>query len=405
MLEFDLTEEQRALQRLARDFARNEIRPIAMAMDQGEVADNFPWDLIKKGSQLGLRTLTLPTEWGGVGADALSQLIVIDELAYEDVSCSKIFSQNWKIAPLLFVAGTDDQKQRYLPRYRDEDDFLLSFPVTEPNVGADVMGYYDAPAGEGIMTTAIRDGDHYVVNGVKQWGSHVDNASVWIPRVRTNPNVRASEGVSYLIVEKGTPGVRVGTVHDKIGWRAYHQAELFFDDARIPAANLLGGREAYLPPELGRYQAAGNIEVPAHLVALARAALDAGVNHANGRRQGGKNIIQHQAVAHSIAEMYTSLQAARSLIWRAAWMVSHGEEIDRNLLKANRVFCAETALKIALHSMDLFGGYGVIRGVPIEKLVRDAIGIQHGEGGHKVLNLSIGREIETRLNAGRPWIG
>ncbi len=405
MLEFDLTEEQKALQRVARDFARNEIRPVAMEMDQTDVPNNFPWELVKKGSELGLRTLSLPIEWGGIEADALTQLNVIDELAYEDVSCSKIFSQNWKIAPLLFVAGTEEQKQRYLPRSRDEDTFLLSFPVTEPNVGADVMGYYDAPAGEGIMTTAIRDGDHYVVNGTKQWGSHVDNASIWIPRVRTNPDVRASEGVSYLIVEKGTPGVRVGTVHDKIGWRAYHQAELFFDDAKVPVENLLGGREAYLPPELARYQAAGNVEVPAHLVALARADLDAGVNYANERRQGGKNIIQHQAVAHSLAEMYTTLQAARSLIWRAAWMVSHGQEIDRNLLKANRVFCAEAALKIALHSLDLFGGYGVIRGMRIEKLVRDAIGIQHGEGGHKVLNLSMGKELETRLNKGIDWLG
>ena len=191
----------------------------------------------------------------------------------EDVSCSKIFSQNWKIAPLLFVAGTEDQKQRYLPRYRDEDDFLLSFPVTEPNVGADVMGYYDAPAGEGIRTTAIRDGDHYVVNGVKQWGSArrqrlgLDSPGAHRPQrprlggrqlpQSSRRGRRASAWARSTTRSGGAPTIRPSCSSMTHGF---------------PRRTCSAAAEAYLPPELGRYQAAGNIEVPAHLVALARAA-------------------------------------------------------------------------------------------------------------------------------------
>jgi len=403
MLDFDLTEEQRALQRLARDFAEREIRPIAMELDRAEVPQNFPWDLVKKGSKLGLRTMALPTEWGGIGADAVTQLVMIDELAYADVSCSKIFSQNWKISRYIYVGGTEEQKQRFLPAFRDDDTFLLSLPLTEPNAGADNEGYYDAPPGEGIMTTARREGNHYVINGVKHFISHGATASLYVMRVRTDPSAPASRGVSHMLIPRDTPGLSVGTVYDKMGWRAYQQAELILEDVKVPVENLLGGREGDLEPEVMRY-GGGAIEVSAHLMAVARAALDAAVKYANERRQGGKIIMEHQSVAQELAELLVLLQAGRSLLWRAAWTATH-QEPDRALFRCARIFCSEAALKICIGAMEIFGGYGVMRDMPIQKYVRDALSMRHGEGTTRIQKLNLARIMESRFKDAVPLTG
>lgn len=402
MLDFDLTEEQRAFQRLAREFAVREIRPIAMELDRSEVPGNFPWDLVRKGSKLGLRTLALPPEWGGLGADAITQLVMIDQMAYEDVSCSKIFSQNWKICRYLSAGGTEEQKQRFLPAFRDNDTFLLSLPITEADSGADNHDYYDAPPGEGVMTTARREGDQYVISGRKQFISHGATASLYIVRVRTDPSAPVSKGISHMLVPRDTPGVSVGTVYDKLGWRAYQQAELIFEDVRVPVENLLGGREGYLEPEVMRY-GLGAIEVPAHLMALARAALDEAVRYANGRRQGGKIIMKHQAVAEELAELFTLLEAGRSLLWRAAWTATHREP-DRALFRCARIFCAEAARKICIGAMETFGAYGVMREMPIQKLVRDALTMQHGEGTTRVQKLSLAKIMESRFEQSAPLV-
>ncbi len=403
MLDFDLTEEQRGFQRLARDFAQREIRPIAMELDRSEVPGNFPWDLVKKGSELGLRTLALPPEWGGSGADAITQMVMIDEMAYEDVSCSKIFSQTWKICRYLFAGGTEEQKQRFLPAFRDNDTFLLSLPITEPDSGADNHDYYDAPPGEGVMTTARREGGQYIINGRKHFISHGPTASLYIVRVRTDPSAPVSKGISHMLIPRDTPGFRVGTVHDKMGWRAYQQAELTFEDVRVPVENLLGGREGYLEPEVMRY-GLGAIEVPAHLLALARAALDEAVKYANERRQGGKIIMKHQSVAEELAELFVLLQAGRSLLWRAAWTATHREP-DRALFRSARIFCAETALKICLGALEIFGGYGVMREMPIQKYVRDALTMQHGEGTTRIQKLSLAKIMESRFQGAVPLVG
>ena len=199
-----------------------------------------------------------------------------DQMAYEDVNCSKIFSQNWKICRYLFAEGTEEQKQRFLPTFRDNDTFLLSLPFTEPDSGSDNHEYYDAPPGEEIITTARRVGDQYVINGRKQFISHGPNASLYIVRARTDPSAPVSKGISHMLIRRDTPRFRIGAVYDKLGWRAYQQAELIFEDIRVPVENLLGGREGYLAPEVMRYGLGAN-EVPSHLMDLARATLDEAV--------------------------------------------------------------------------------------------------------------------------------
>jgi len=397
-MDFELTDEQRAMQRLAREFARNEIQPIAMSLDLASATENFPWELVKKGSKLGFRTLTLPPEWGGIGADAITQLAIIDEMAYVDASCSKIFAKNCTACRYIIAGGTDEQKERFLPLIRDNDTYLLATPGTEPGAGADKdTEYYDAPPGEGIMTTARREGDHYVINGTKHFISHGPTASLYVMRVRTDPSAPMSKGVSYMLIPRDTPGVRIGTIHDKLGWRAYPQSEIILEDVVVPVANLLGGKEGYLNPEVGRGGRA--IEVPAHMMAVARAALDAALGYAGVRRQGGKFIVQHQSVAQDLAECYTLLEAGRSLLWRAAWTDTH-KGGDPALTRVCRIYCAEAAIKICLTAVQVFGGYGVMREMPIQRYLRDAITMEHGESTTRVVKLALAKLMESRFKAG-----
>lgn len=400
---FELNEEQRAIQALAAEFARNEIAPIAMKLDRADAAESFPWELVKKGSKLGLRTLTLPVKWGGIEADALTQLAVIEELAYVDVSCSKIFSKNWTACRYLIAGGTEEQKERFLPLVRDNDTYLIATPGTEPGAGADKdTGYYDAPPGEGLTTVARREGDHYVVNGRKHFISHGSTASLYLTRVRTDPAAPMSKSVSWLIVPRDTPGVSVGRVHDKLGWRAYPQSEIVFEDVVVPVANLLGGKEGRLSSEVGRGGRA--IEVPGHMMSVARAALDAAAAYAGARRQGGKLIIQHQSVAQDLAECYTLLEAGRSLLWRTAWTDAHKGR-DAALNRMCRIYCADAAIKICLTAFRVFGGYGVMCEMPIQKYVRDAISMEHGEATTRVVKLTLAKLMEERVKDGMPASG
>jgi acyl-CoA dehydrogenase len=395
MLEFDLTEEQRALQRLARDFAEREIRPIAMELDQMDVRESFPWELIKQGSKLGFRTMALPPEWGGVGANLLTQVVMIDELAYADMSCCKMFSQCWKVSRHLFMAGTEDQKKRYIPPFVEDDTFVLANANTEPNSGSDNAGYYDPPPGHGIMLRAERQGDYYVLNGTKHMIANGPVAKLFIIKGRTDPTVNQSAGVSHFIVPRDTPGFRIGNIHDKVGFRAYPNSELIFENVKIPIHDLLGGQEGRAARE--PYQrTVSNIELSAHTLAVARAAFDAAVKFANERFQGGKFIIQHQAVQSALADLYIALQAGRTLLWRTAWTSSY-KEPDSVLGNACKVFCADAALKITIGAMELFGGLGVMRDLPLQKYVRDAMVMLHHAGGTQAMaRLKIGKALESR---------
>lgn len=395
---FELNEEQRAIQTLACEFARNEIQPIAMKLDLASATENFPWELVKKGSKLGFRTLSLPAKWGGIDADALTQLAVIEELAYVDASCSKIFAKNWTACRYIIAGGTEEQKERFLPLIRDNDTYLLATPGTEPEAGADKdTEYYDAPPGQGLMTVALRKGEHYVVNGRKHFIAHGNTASLYVMRVRTDPAAPMSKGVSWLLIPRDTPGVSIGTIHDKLGWRAYPQSEIILEDVVVPAANLLGGKEGYLNPEVGR--GGRSIEVPAHMMSVARAALDAAAGYAGVRRQGGKMIIQHQSVAQDLAECYTLLEAGRTLLWRNAWIDTY-KGGDAALSRVCRIYCAEAAIKICLTALQVFGGYGVMREMPIQKYLRDAISMEHGESTTRVVKLALAKLMEGRLKAG-----
>ena len=385
MIDFELTEEQLAWQKVAHDFSEQEIRPIAEKLDRSEnLLADFPWDMIKKGSKLGLRTLSLPREYGGPDLDMLAWLAVIDELGYVDVSCAKIFSQCWKISRTIASSGTQSQKDRFLPAFRDDDTYLLTGGSTEPGSGSDNHLPYDAP-NAGVKLSAERVGDHYVLNGRKHFISHAPVAKLLLVAARTDKTVGTSVGTSSFMIPRDTPGLTFGQVHDKVGFRIYLQGEINCDNVRLPVENLLGGREG----QTSYKGVASNIELAAYAVVVARAALDASIKHAHG----------DPAVQTMIADMYKDLQAARTLLWRSTWMAVH-DKADRSITMSAKVFCTEVAVKICVAALEIFGENGVMRELPIQKYVRDALAMPHMDATNPINKLKIAKFIEAWITEG-----
>ena len=385
MIDFELTEEQLTWQKIARDFSEQEIRPIAERLDRSEnLLADFPWEMVRRGSKLGLRTLSLPREYGGQDLDMLAWLAIIDELGYADVSCAKIFSQCWKVSRAIAASGTQEQKDRFLPAFRDDDTFLLTGGSTEPQSGSDNHLPYDAP-NAGVRLSAERVGDHYVLNGRKHFISHAPVAKLLLIAARTDKTVGTSVGTSSFMIPRDTPGLTFGAVHDKVGFRIYLQGEINCDDVRLPAENLLGGREG----QTSYKGIASNIELAAYAVVVARAALDAAIKHAHGG----------QAVSTMIADMYKDLQAARTLLWRSTWMAVHNKA-DRSITMSAKVFCTEVAVKICVAALEIFGESGVMREFPIQKYVRDALAMPHMDATNPINKLKIAKFLEAWITEG-----
>jgi len=386
VIDFELTEEQLTWQKIAHDFSEKEIRPIAGTLDRSEdLLADFPWDMIKKGSKLGLRTLALPKEYGGPNLDMLTWLVIIDELGYADISCAKIFSQCWKLSRGIASNGTQAQKDRFLPAFRDDDTYLLTGAQTEPESGSDSHLPYDAPDA-GVKLSAERVGDHYILNGRKHFISHAPVAKLLNITARTDKTVGTSVGTSSFLVPRDTPGLTFGRVHDKVGFRIYLQGEINCDNVRVPAENLFGGGGG-----VTSYRGvASNIELAAYAVVVARSALDAAIKHAQG----------DPAVATMIADMYKDLQAARTLLWRSTWLAVQKKEPDRSLTMSAKVFCTEVAVKICVAALEIFGEDGVMRELPIQKYMRDALTLPHMDATNPINKLKITRFLEAWIAEG-----
>jgi alkylation response protein AidB-like acyl-CoA dehydrogenase len=398
MIDFELTEEQLTIQSMARKFAEREIRPIAEGLDRSQhLLEDFPWSLVQKGSEVGFRTAALPIEYDGPGFDFRTWVVLIDELGYPDIACAKIFSQNWKLCRAIVSRGTQEQKNRFLPAFRDDHQFLLAGDGAEPETGADARLSSGKP-NAGVMLCATRAGDHYVLNGRKPFISLGPGAKLLLVNARTDKSAGPVEGTSTFLVPRDTPGFTLACIHDKIGFRMHLQGELDFDNVKVPAENLLGGKEGHSYDEA--FSGAGSIELSAHAMALARAALDAATKYASERIQGGKRIIEHQAVALALADMYIHLQAGRSLLWRVAWTMDNNR-MDRALTIACKIFCTEAAVRICRDAVELFGGSGVMRELPLQKYFRDSLVLLHMEGTNQSNRIKIGAILDSRVGEGR----
>lgn len=390
-MDFELTEAQLAAREVARDFAEKEIKPVVAELDRRDDMDKkFPWDIVKKGSQIGLRTMGLPEKYGGQGEDYLTQILVAEELAFVDINFGKIFSHQWSLSDLILHAGTEEQRQRILPAFLKDDSFLFSIAMTDPDHGSDNILPFDDPKG-GLNLSAVRNGDHYVLNGVKEYSSLGHVASLVIVFGRTDPTVGILRGATAFLVPKDTPGFKVGKVHNLIAWRTYVPAELFFEDVRVPKENVLGGKEGqgHLTQDfVGR----NDLDTGAMVVGLSRHAYDAALSFAKQRVQGGKPIIQHQSIAMYLAEMYTDIQVLDTMVWRAAWLATNGRN-DPKLCLTCRLLARDIANRVTDKAMEIHGGVGADREAPIEKLRRDALAYLHAGGSPRLDRIKLGTAL------------
>src|SRR5438477_4046810 len=374
---FALTDEQKALRELAHEFAEREIRPRAAEYDEHST---HPADVIAKAHEVGLLNVHVPAEYGGLELSVFDGMLIGEELAW---GCSglatSIVANALGAAPVL-IAGTDEQKRRYLVPLVEEP-LLCSFALTEPNAGSDVSG---------IRTTAVRHGDEYVLNGSKMFITNAGHAA-WLVVFASTDKSKRHRGLSAFVVPAGLDGVVVERHLDKMGQRATDTSAIAFQDVRVPAENRLGeeGDGFKIAMKTLDFTRPGTA---AGAVGVAQAAYEYAAGYAKERVQFGQPIAMNQGVNFLIADMATEIEAARLLVWQAAWLHDQGERATLQSSYAKR-FGADTAMKVTTDAVQIFGGYGYMKEYPVEKLMRDAKLFQIYEGTSQIQRLVIAREI------------
>ena len=376
-MDFDLTREQLMVRGMVRAFAEKEIKPIAQELD---ATGDFPWPVIKKMGELNLMGMTVPKEWGGAGVDAISYALAIEELARVCGSTSVIMAvHNSVCCHPIYMFGTDMQRERFL-RPLAEGKKLGGFALTEPSAGSDAGA---------VRTTAILDGDNYILNGNKIFITSGCEADVLVVIVSTEP-AKGTKGLTAFIVEKGTPGFTYGSVEDKMGVRASATSELVFENCRIPKENMLGGLNAGF--KVGMLTLDGSrIGIAAQAVGIAQGALDEAVRYAKEREQFGRPIGKFQAIQWMLAEMATKVAAARFLVLRASHMVDTGQRLSRESAMA-KLYASRIAVEVANSALQIHGGYGYTKDYPVERFFREAKITEIYEGTSEVQRMVIARE-------------
>jgi acyl-CoA dehydrogenase len=374
---FALTEEQKALRDLARDFAEKEIRPKAAEYDEHST---HPADIIQKAHDVGLMNPHVPEEYGGAGLSSFDGMLIGEELSWGCAGIAVSIVANALGSGPVMVAGTDDQKRRWLVPLI-ESPILCSFGLTEPNAGSDVSG---------IQTTAVREGDEYVINGSKMFITNAGHAA-WIVVFASTDKSQGHKGLSAFVVPTDLEGVTVEKHLDKMGQRATDTSAIAFHDVRVPADNLLGeeGEGFKIAMRTLDHTRPGTA---AGAVGVARAAYEHAVEYSRTRVQFGQPIAMNQGVNFLIADMATEIEAARLLTWQAAWLFDQGKRATLQSSFAKR-FASDTAMKVTTDAVQIFGGYGYIKEYPVEKLMRDAKLFQIYEGTSQIQRLVIAREI------------
>jgi len=375
-----LTSEQQEIVNLAREFAEREIRPRAAEVDEADVES--PLDLWKAAAQIGLTHFMLPEEYGGGGVtDLLTQVLVQEELCYGDISIGNFLTSNGFFAGPIQALGSEEQKRTWLEMLCTDDPPITALAVTEPGVGSDAAA---------LQTRAVRDGDHYVLNGQKTWISNAPYAEYFVIFATVDPSKR-SKGVTAFLVPRATEGLSVGKPMRKMGQRGIVNAEVFLDDVRVPVANRLGeeGQGFY---GMMRTFDASRILIGASATGLARAALDASVKYAQERHQFGTAIINHQAVAFRLADMAARVDASHLLTVRAAQLYDQGHQVTEEAAMAKLV-ASENASWVAAAAVQTHGGWGYSREFPVERWMRDAKLEEIEEGTSDIQRLIISRRL------------
>jgi len=380
-MDFQLTEEQRMFRRMVREFAEQEIAPRAEEID---ATDEFPWDIFHKMGQVGLLGLPIAEKYGGSGSDYASQAIALEEIARASGAMAIVLDAHTSLCcEPIHLFGSEEQKRKYLlPLARGEK--IGAFGLTEPQAGSDAGA---------TRTRAVREGDEWVINGQKCFITNGSIADIIVITAKTDPE-KGTRGISSFIVEKGTPGFKPGRDEEKMGLRGSVTSELFFEDCRIPAENLLGKKNEGFKQFLITLDA-GRIAIAAMAVGLAQGAFEKAVAYAKERVQFGQPIARFQAIQWMIADMATEIEAARLMVHRAAWLKDQGERFTKEAAMA-KLFATEVSERACHKAIQIHGGYGYVREYEVERMYRDQRLCAIGEGTNEIQRLVIARQVLGR---------
>ena len=383
-----LTDEQKAIIDGIRDFVEREVIPVA---DEMEHNDEYPEKIVEQMKEMGLFGMMVPEEYGGLGLPLTTYALVIVELARGWMSLSGILNTHTMATWFIKTFGTEDQKQRFLPRMVTGNP-RAALLMSEPHAGSDVQA---------IKTKAVRDGDDYVINGQKMWVTNGLRSGVCMTLTKTNPQADPPyKGMSMFIVEKEpgaerSGGVIVGKNIPKLGYKGVETVELAFDDHRVPAANLLGGEEGQgFIHNMGAIEV-GRVNVAARAVGVAQRAFEEAIKYAQERHTFGKPIAEHQAIQFKLADMATKIEAARMLMVNAAVKKDAGERTDLEAGMA-KLFASEMCMEVCTEAVRIHGGYGYSKEYTVERLFRDAPFFLIGEGTSEIQKRVIGRQLLDR---------
>jgi len=383
-----LTEEQREVVSLVRQFTDEQIIPVASDLERDDI---FPDQIVAGLKELGLFGFTIPEQYGGLGLDLTTYALCVIELSRGWMSVSGIINTHFIVADMIMRDGTEEQKQRFLPQMAT-GEMRCGFSMTEPEAGSDVQA---------IRTRAVRDGDDYVVNGQKMWVTNGLRSGLVALLVKTDPDAKpAHRGMSCLLVEKPPGAAQDGGLTippqlGKLGYKGVETTELVFQDHRVPAANLLGDGEGHGFQQMMSGIEVGRVNVAARGVGVAQRAFELAIRYAQEREAFGKPIAKHQGIQFKLADMATKLEAARLLTRNAAERRSAGLRCDVEAGMA-KLFASETALELSMEAMRIHGGVGYTTELPVERYYRDAPLMVIGEGTNEIQRLVIARGLLSR---------
>jgi alkylation response protein AidB-like acyl-CoA dehydrogenase len=382
-MHFQLTEEQLMIQKAARDFARNECLPGVIERDEKQI---FPKEQVMKLAELGFMGMMVDPKYGGSGMDTLSYVLAMEEISKVDASVSVCMSVNNSLVTWgLDMYGTDAQKEKYLTPLaqgrKDGDLYIGAFLLSEPEAGSDATSQ---------RTTAEDKGDHYLLNGTKNWITNGSSASVYLVIAQTDAS-KGSKGISAFIVEKSWPGVAVGAKENKMGIRGSDTHSILFNDVKVPKENRIG-EEGFGFTFAMKTLAGGRIGIAAQALGIASGAYELALAYSKQRKAFGKEISQHQAIQFKLADMATRIDASRLLCLKAAWEKDNSMDYTLSSSMA-KVYASETAMWVTTEAVQVHGGYGFVKEYHVERLMRDAKITQIYEGTSEVQRIVIGRSI------------
>ena len=397
MIDFSLTEEQKALQETVRRFALNEVRPVAEKYDRlHDPEKSFPLELVKKGMQLGFSNVLIPEKYGGLGGNLIDYALVVEELAYGDTGIADVFLVNISLSRVLIKGCNESQKEKWLRAICEDGTgtFILGGAMTEPSGGSEIF----CPLPDhtlGVRTTAVKDGETYVINGTKCFITNGGVSKLYIILARTDKTVPNIAGCSIFIVPEGTPGLSFGKTEEKMGHRLSSVREIIFDDVRIPRDYMIGEEGEGFKILFECYEGNG-VGVGSAAVGLSRAAYDAALKYSRERVIWGQPILEYESVASKLVEMRMKIEASRALIWKLAWAAENPSSSGglSKLGAMAKVFPSGFVRDITIQAMEILGGYGYMMDFPIEKYVRDSMLFPIYDGTNDLLKRFLAQRLE-----------